>query len=128
MLQSKRLVNVLLIITFMFGYLEWGANNHTFIFQAIVPLFASIPNDLPGLFNPAVLIPMAGIILLLTSLFQHRPGRTLSLVGMACLAIFMIFLFFIGWLTLNWKIILSAIPFLVLALVCLRLNWRAKTD
>ena len=127
MVRSNRIVNGLLIVAFMLGYLEWGANNHAFIFQAIIPLFTSMPNDLTGLFNPAVLIPLVGIILLLTSLFQREPNRKFTLAGLACLTTFMIFLLFIGVLSLNWKITLSSVPFLVLAIFSLRLNWRNKT-
>ncbi|HMR58355.1 MAG TPA: hypothetical protein PLM56_09420 [Cyclobacteriaceae bacterium] len=128
MVRSKRIVNGLLIVAFMLGYLEWGANNHTFIFQVIIPLFTSMPNDLAGLFNPAVLIPLVGFILLLITLFQQEPNRKFTLAGLACLATFMIFLFFIGVLSLNWKIILSTTPFLIIAIISLRLNWRNKTD
>lgn len=126
MLKKKRIVNSLVIITFFLGYLEWGTDNRAFIFQAAGALVTSIPNDWLGLLNPFVLIPFVGIVLLLITLFQVSPNRKLSLIGLACLAVLIVFLFFVGLLSSNYKIILSTIPFLIMAAFSLRLNWFGR--
>lgn len=126
MLKNKRVVNGLVIITFLLGYMEWGTDNKAFIFQAVAALFTSIPNDFYGLLNPFVLIPFAGIIMLAITLFQLSPNRKLSVIGLACLGVLIVFLFFIGLLSGNYKIILSTIPFLTVAALSLRLNWFGR--
>lgn len=66
----------------MFGYLEWGNQNHVFLFQA-----------------------EADII-----------HKLLTYIAIASLGILLLFMFIIGTLSLNLKISLSVIPFLVLAI------------
>lgn len=127
MLKNKRIINSLVIITFLIGYLEWGTDNSAFIFQAAWALVTSIPNDWQGLLNPFVLFPFAGIIFLLTTLFQVFPNRKLSLIGLACLAVLIVFLLFIGIISLNIRIVLSVLPFLVFSTLSLQVNWRKKT-
>jgi hypothetical protein len=126
MFQIKHLVNCLVVVTFFLGYMEWGADNRAFLFQAAAALLISLPNDLEGLLNPFVIIPLAGMIMLVITFFQKNPSRKLSLIGLACLAVFMVFLFFIGLISMNFKIALSTIPFLACAMLSLRLNWRKK--
>jgi hypothetical protein len=126
MFQNKHIVNGLVVITFFLGYLEWGADNRAFMFQAAVALLTSLPNDLEGLLNPFVIIPLAGMIMLVITFTQKNPSRKLSLIGLACLAAFMVFLFFIGLIGVNIKIASSTIPFLACAILSLRLNWRKK--
>lgn len=126
MLQNKHLVNGLVVVTFFLGYLEWGADNRAFVFQAAAALLTSLPNDLEGLLNPFVTIPLAGMIMLLITFFQKNLSRKLSLIGLACLSVFMVFLFFIGLISANIKIASSTIPFLACAILSFRLNWRKK--
>ncbi|MBN8653573.1 MAG: hypothetical protein J0L67_19240 [Cytophagales bacterium] len=114
------------MVTFFLGYMEWGADNRTFLFQAAAALLISLPSDLEGLLNPFVIIPLAGMIMLVITFFQKSPSRKLSLIGLACLAVFMVFLFFIGLISMNFKIALSTIPFLACAMLSLRLNLRKK--
>ncbi|MCW5909916.1 MAG: hypothetical protein KIT62_02520 [Cyclobacteriaceae bacterium] len=125
MLRNKRVINGLLVVTFFLGYLEWGSDNHAFVFQAAAELFSALSRDLVGLLHPFILIPLAGLLIMLYTLFQHEPSRKLTLLALACLAMFMLFLFFIGLISLNVKITLSTIPFLGLAALCVRLNWRS---
>lgn len=124
MFRNKRLVNLLVVVTFFLGYMEWGTNNRAFVFNAAAALYNSLPNDLEGFLNPFVLIPLAGLIVLVITFFQAPPNRKLSLIGLACLGVFMVFLFFIGLTSLNIRIIVSTLPFLACAFLGLRLNWR----
>lgn len=117
MATQKKLLNCLLLLSFSFGYLEWGSNSSTFIFQAAFQFFSKLPNEPLSLLHPFILIPLTGIILILITFFQASPSRMLTLAGLTGMALLMLFIFFIGLISLNYKIILSALPFLVIAAV-----------
>jgi len=118
-MKSKSL-NALLIVTSLFGYLEWGTTNHTFLFQAewdiITKLFVS-PTEVA---HPFTLIPLAGQVLLLITLFQKRPSKLLTYLSIAALGLLLGFMFIIGLMSLNYKIILSTLPFIVTAVITIK--------
>lgn len=117
--MKKKILNLLLLVAFQFGYLEWGKDNNMFIFQAEKEIFSKAITDWRGIIHPFIIIPFIGILLLTITLFQKTPGRALTVSGLAALAILMLFILFIGILSLNYKITLSAIPFHVIAILIL---------
>jgi hypothetical protein len=122
----KKLLNACLFISFLFGYLEWSRVEHLFIFQAEWDIFKKTLIDPVSVLHPFTLIPFAGQILILYSLFQKIPGRIITIVGTACMGILMLMLFIIGMLSLNIKIAGSTLPFLILAFFILKLHWKKK--
>ena len=119
----KKLLNLLLLVTFPFGYLEWGKDNHQYIFQAAIEIFTKAGDNIGNVFHPFILIPFAGIILIIYTLFQPVPNRKLTYTGLACLSLLMLLLFLIGIIGPNFKILLSTIPFLTVG-VFIILNSR----
>lgn len=113
----KKLLICLLILTFHLGYLEWGKGNSSFIFQAEAQIFSKAKTGFQNALHPLILIPVIGIVLLLYTLFQPEPNRTLTLVGVVCLGLLMMILLFIGIIDANFKILLSTIPYWTVALV-----------
>lgn len=111
----KKLLNLLLLITSLFGYLEWGGNNQAFLFEAEKEMLARIWSDKAGMANPFVTLPLLGQVLLMVTLFQRQPGRLLTFAGMFCIGILMLFMLFIGITGQNIKIALSVLPFLFVA-------------
>lgn len=109
----KKLLNLFLIITFHFGYLEWGESNSSFIFQAEAEIFKKVGAGVESIAHPLIIIPFLGIVLLLITLFQPQPSKKLTLIGMACLGILMAVILLVGTLGLNHKVILSVIPFFI---------------
>ena len=120
-LKSK-LLNLLLIVTSLFGYLEWGGGHHSFLFQAEGEVLSKIFSDPGSVLHPLTVLPMIGQILLLITLFQKQPGKILTYTGIAGLGILLSFILLVGALSLNFKIMLSALPFLVLAVITMRHN------
>ena len=123
----KRVINACLLLTFLIGYLEWGKGNNTFIFQGEVEIFLKAKSNPLSIMHPLILIPFCGQIIILYTIFQKKPGRVLSLIGLACLSIIMLLLFFIGLVTPNIKMLGSAIPFLITGLFVVRFN-RKRTS
>jgi hypothetical protein len=124
--MTKKLLNFLLLVSFQFGYLEWGKNNGLFIFKAEQEIFSKALSDLREIVHPFILIPLLGMILLVITLFQKLPGKRLTLSGLACLSVLMLLLFFIGIFNLDFKILLSTIPFIVIGVIILLNNKKSQ--
>jgi len=122
----KKLLNLCLLLSFQLGYLEWGKDYHTFIFQAEAEIISKAMSSAASAVHPLIVIPLAGLLILLYTLFQKTPSRFLSFSGLACLSVLMLLLLFIGITAGKWKIAVSVIPFFVAAFFMLRAN-RKRT-
>jgi hypothetical protein len=112
---KKKLLNLLLIITSLLGYMEWGGGNHTFVFQAESEIFTKLVSDPVSVLHPFIVLPLLGQLLLVITLFQRTPGKILTYTGIVCLGMLMVFLFAIGSLAGNSKMIFYPLPFIVVA-------------
>ncbi len=122
----KKFINILLILAFQFGYLEWGKGSNMFIFQAEKEIFSKAGNNPATLLHPFILLPLAGIVILIYTLFQPAPRRLMSTIGLGCLSLLMLLLLFIGVISVNGKILLSTVPFLVVAFLFFRIFFKRK--
>lgn len=113
--MKARILNILLILTSLFGYLEWGGNNHLFLYQAELDIVIKLINDPSSVMHPFILLPLIGQIILIATIFQQKPNKVLTYTGIGCLAILLVFMFIIGTLSINFKIILSSVPFITIA-------------
>lgn len=120
----KRILNAILFISFLFGYLEWGEGNQMFIFEGEAEVLSKAVKEPASVLHPLILLPFIGQGLILYTIFQKNPSRIFSLIGLACLGLLMSFLFFIGIISPNIKMLLSSIPFVITALLMLRYNWK----
>jgi hypothetical protein len=118
--MKKRVLNLLLILTSLFGYLEWGSTNNSFLFQAEAELLVHLFNDFASAVHPFTLIPLGGQVILAITLFQREPGKLLTYVGIACIGLLLIFMLFIGIFNLNIKITASVLPFWIVAVIAIR--------
>ena len=125
---KKKLLNILLLLSFPLGYLEWGSNSSTFIFQAAYQIFSKLPKEPLSLLHPFIFLPLLGILFIVITVFQSRPSRMLTLTGLTGMALLMLFMFFIGCLSLNYKIILSTLPFLIIATVIVITGKKSTTQ
>jgi len=118
--MKSKLLNLLLILTSLAGFLEWGGGHHSFLFQAEAEVISKLLTDPASVFHPLTLIPMIGQILLLVTLFQKTPGKVLTYCGIGAIGILLALMFVIGLLGFNYKVILSTIPFLAIAFYTIR--------
>jgi hypothetical protein len=126
-LKSK-LLNFLLILTSLFGFLEWGGGSHIFLFQAEGEVVSKLFTDPLSVLHPLTILPMIGQILLLITLFQKKPGKILTYIGLACVGILLAFMFVVGAMSQNGKIMLSVLSFLVLAFITIRHHRSIKSE
>jgi cobalamin biosynthesis protein CobD/CbiB len=119
-----RILNLALVVTSLIGYLEWGADNRSFLFEAERIAIEQLFSNPESIVHPFVLIPLFGQLLLLSSAFLKRPNRFLTYAGIACLGLLLGLMFFIGVIELNIKILASTLPFLVLSTYVIVLTSR----
>lgn len=111
----KKLLNLLLVLTSLLGYLEWGVDNSTFLFQAEYEVVIKIFTDPGSVMHPFVILPMLGQLLLLITLFQQEPSKRLTLIGIGCIGLLLGLMFIIGLIGPDIKILLSTVPFMLTA-------------
>lgn len=118
--MNPKIINSLLIVTSLIGYLEWGGNNALFLFQAEWEIISIFFHDPISVIHPFTLLPILGQTALFVTLFQNQPNKKLTLFGVLGLGILMLFMFIIGCISLNYKILFSTIPFLVVVFFAIR--------
>ncbi len=119
-MTKEKLFNLLLILTSLLGYLEWGQGNSSFLFQAEAEVIVKLFLDPVSVLHPFTLLPMFGQVLLLITLFQKFPSKTLTYIAIGCLGLLLLFVFIIGLMSLNVKIFSSTIPFLICTFFTIR--------
>lgn len=118
--QKLKLYNLGVVLASLIGYLEWGGNNSSFLFQGEYEVLSKLFTDPVSVIHPFTLIPMVGQVLLLVTLVQRRPGRLMSYSGIGCLGLLLGFMFLIGLVGMRFKILLSTLPFWILAVLSIR--------
>ena len=120
---KQKLLNLLIIVSSLFGYLEWGGDNNAFLWEIEGEILSKIFTDPVSILHPLTILPMAGQILILISLFQKEAKPILVYIGIVCIGLLLGLMAVIGILDQNFKILLSTIPFLItstLAIIQLR--------
>lgn len=126
--MKNKILNTLLIISSLFGFLEWGQNKKMFLIQIEAEIFSKIFKDPMSLIHPFILLPLLGQILLLITLFQKNPNRIMTYIGIGGIGILMALLFLIGCLNINFMILFSTIPFLVISFYTIRHHMKKRID
>jgi len=125
--MKEKILIISLIITSLFGYLEWSGNSHSFLFEAERELLIKLISDPVSALHPFTILPLIGQIVLLITLFQKKPSRFLTYSGLIGLGILLGFMFIIGVISINYKIIISTVPFLIVSVVIVR-NYRIQDN
>lgn len=127
--MKAKLLSGLLILFSLFGYLEWGKENHSFLFEAEYEVLTKLFTDTQSVIHPFTLIPLIGQISLLITLFQRNPNKRMTYAGIVCIGLLIGLMFFIGIISMNLKILISTIPFIATAIYTQRyLNKQNKSS
>lgn len=122
--RVKKILNAILFITFLLGYMEWGGGKYMFIIQGEMMVLSKLFSKPMEVLHPFTIIPLIGQVLLLYTIFQKQPSRLLTLVALACMGLLMSLLFFIGLLSSNPLMVGCSLPFVITAVLVLRKNWK----
>lgn len=118
--RHTRFLILLLLLSSLFGYLEWGQGSHTFLFQAEVELFRQLFRDPASAVHPFTVLPLLGQILLLLALLRPQPSRALVYAGIAGIGLLLVLMLAIGLMQGNIRILASTLPFVILAVLTIR--------
>lgn len=111
------LLTILLIITSLFGYIEWGGDNKAFLFEIELEILPKLITDPLSALHPFTILPFAGQLILLITLFLKQQNKILSYIGIAGIGLLLGLMFVIGIIGLHFKTVASSTPFLVIAIV-----------
>ena len=109
--RKTKLLNIGLILSSLIVYLEWGGDNSNFLYRLEWELLSKMFDNPLSVLHPFTVLPLIGQLILFTTLFQSKPSRKLSLIGMLLLGFLIYFVLFIGIIALNAKIFLLALPY-----------------
>lgn len=118
--MSSKILHLLLIITSLIGYLAWGGDNQAFLFEVEWEFFQKVAEAPLSVIHPFTVLPLVGQLLLLVTLFQRTPSKTLAYLAIGGMGLLLGFMFVIGILGGNYLILSSTIPFVVTAIVTIR--------
>ncbi|MBK8051974.1 MAG: hypothetical protein IPK35_01505 [Saprospiraceae bacterium] len=118
--MKTKILIALLIVASLFGYLEWGMGNHTFLIAIEWEVLSKLFTDPKSVAHPFIFIPLFGQLLLLITLFQKTPRKKWIYAGMACIGLLLVFMLVVGILGKNLKIIASTIPFILTCIYVIR--------
>jgi hypothetical protein len=117
-------LNLLLVASSLLGYLEWGTDSHTFLFQAEADVVMKLLTEPLAALHPLTILPMLGQIALLVTLFQKSPNGILTWFGLGTIGILFLFILLAGVLGRHALVALSAAPFFITALLTVREHRR----
>jgi len=115
--MKQKIINLLLILSSLLGYLEWGGNNHLFLMQAEGELLRKMFSDPTSVIHPFTIMPFAGQIILAITLLQKAASKVLTFIGIGCIILLFLLMLFIGISIKNLKIFSSTIPFIFLSVL-----------
>jgi len=121
-----KILNTLLILAYLIGYLEWSDNNHLFIFEAEREIILKLFTDTNSVIHPLIIIPIGGQILLVLTLFQKKANKIMTYLSIAMLGCLLYFMLFIGLMSFNNKIIISTLPFLFISIAIVRRFYQSS--
>ena len=124
----KKLIAALLIFS-LIPYLEWGNENHAFLLEIEIELWKKGLENPYEIFHPLILLPFAGQLILIFTLFKKEPKIRMIQFGAMLVALLVFFIFLSGVLSKNLKMIPFSLPYLVFCvLVFLRGRQNQKID
>jgi hypothetical protein len=97
--------------------LEWSGNHHIFLFEAEIEIFSKLFTSPKSVIHPIIVLPLMAQFLLLFTLLQKTPSKKLTYIGVFGLSLLLYFILLIGLISINYKIVISTIPFVFLSII-----------
>ena len=124
--MKSKILNFLLILFSLFGYLEWSGNQHIFLLEAEIEIFSKLFINPKSVIHPFIILPIIAQFLLLFTLSQKTPSKKLTYISIFGLGLLLGFMLFVGLVSLNYKIVISTIPFVLLSILTILHHRKQK--
>jgi len=118
--MNIKIKTLLLLISSLFVYLSWGPCNEAFLFQMELEIIKKLFTNPTAALHPFTIIPLLGQLVLVITFVQKTPSNLLLKTGISCLLFLIGFVFIVGLLSLRLPIIISTLPFILLAFFTLK--------
>ncbi len=115
-----------LILSFLMCYLDIGHDGAVFLAEAEYYFIAELVNDFKVLLNPFAICAFLGQLLLMVAVFKRKHSKPVSLVGLILLYIIIVPLLLLAFISVNWKMLISIAPFLILTFVYFQQRHKLK--
>lgn len=93
-----------------------------FLFEGELDVLTKLWKDPLSALHPFTLMPLIGQVLLVFTLFQKKPSKLITYIGIACIGLLLLFMLVIGAVGTNFKVLVSVVPFWVLVYLVIRHN------
>ena len=124
--MKSKILNIGLLLTSLFGYLEWGGDHKMFLVQLELEVLSKLFKDPLSVIHPLIFLPLIGQLLLLYTLFQKRPSKVITLLGLGGIGSLLLLMFAIGLMGTSYKILISTLPFLIFAILTIIHHWKKR--
>lgn len=124
--MKSKILNFLLILFSLFGYLEWSGKNHMFLFEAEIEILSKLFINTKSVIHPFIILPIISQFLLLFTLFQETAKTKLTYISIFGLGLLIYFLLFVGIISLNYRTALSTLPFIVVSILTILHHRKLK--
>ncbi|HRG58810.1 MAG TPA: hypothetical protein PK323_07600 [Bacteroidia bacterium] len=114
--MKNKILYALLVLSSLFGYLSWGTNQSSFLYQIEWETIKKLFIHTSSIIHPLTIIPLIGQLMLLGNLFQKKTSNKLGLIGISCLGVLFVFMLLVGMLSKQVSIVFSCLPFLLLSI------------
>jgi len=112
----KRLIYLLTLISFSLAYMEWGGDNHGYVFDIQKKVFTEPDHFISNITHPVILAGFVGQIILLIAIFKPKIRFIFVIIAIGLLGVPIILILMSGLFSSNARIVGSCLPFLGLAL------------
>ena len=115
-MNQGKFYTILLIIASLIVYLEWGSEQKMFLVQMEYEIILKSLSHPFSILHPFIVLPFIGQMMLIITLLQKNPSKFLTYFGVIGLGLLIAFIFIIGLISFNLKIILYSLPFIILSI------------
>jgi hypothetical protein len=114
-MSKKQLLSAGLFISFFFGYLEWGNGNTAFVYEGFLEVISNAKRLESNFTHPLIVLPLIGQIIFLSGTFKKTLKNQWFVAALILTGLLFVMILLAGVLSMNLKIIISCLPYLLFA-------------
>ena len=127
-MNKLKVLILLAVLSSFLGYLQWGKNQHSFVFENEFELLSKLPGNASTFTHPFVLLPFLGQLILILTLFKKKPHSFIIYIALGSIGILYLMILFVGFMGAGVLTALSAIPFLVISFIIVRFLFKNRKN
>lgn len=115
MFTRKQICAAGLFISFFLGYLEWGKDSSAFVYEGFIEVVSNSKGLRSNFTHPLIVLPLIGEIIFITGVFNSQLQNKWLITALVLTGLLYVMILLAGVLSLNFKMILSATPYVSFA-------------